>query len=282
MSLAPSVGDTTYAVNPHCHHGAPHAGAAPETALAVSQLVMGLATGPAEAASQLELLESFVRSQPAVCRAPDAVRILVSAACDSFGDGASVSITFLKAAAFLEAWNVGGEGAFLAAIHAEGLNGGNAGIKHYLTFLDSLTTREGVARELSARITCGCLAVVEKRASPAAVAAALRASARAVAEGMAVAEEHLGPLDRLPLDDPAALRNATSGTLGALLAEAQARHEAAGGAPSRGGRGGVPPCAVCGVEARLSCSKCKAVSYCNVECQKRAWPEHKAGCSSRK
>lgn len=39
-------------------------------------------------------------------------------------------------------------------------------------------------------------------------------------------------------------------------------------------------CAQCGASnATQRCSACKAVRYCSVECQKRAWPSHKHVCS---
>lgn len=36
------------------------------------------------------------------------------------------------------------------------------------------------------------------------------------------------------------------------------------------------PCIVCGEEAHLICSKCQRVRYCDPECQKRDWKEHKS------
>ena len=38
-------------------------------------------------------------------------------------------------------------------------------------------------------------------------------------------------------------------------------------------------CGVCGAEATSRCASCYAVAYCCVDCQKSAWPEHKALCS---
>ncbi|KAJ3066398.1 hypothetical protein HDU99_003862 [Rhizoclosmatium hyalinum] len=43
--------------------------------------------------------------------------------------------------------------------------------------------------------------------------------------------------------------------------------------------GGISICAFCGKENILrKCSGCKAVGYCNAECQKSGWKEHKKDC----
>lgn len=44
-----------------------------------------------------------------------------------------------------------------------------------------------------------------------------------------------------------------------------------------------PPCAYCGKEnATMRCSLCKETNYCNRECQKKDWPQHKEICSGIK
>ena len=42
----------------------------------------------------------------------------------------------------------------------------------------------------------------------------------------------------------------------------------------------VKYCNYCGTisEHIQHCSRCKSVHYCNVECQKKDWPNHKSGC----
>eukprot|EP00037_Helgoeca_nana_P027079 m.308106 g.308106 ORF g.308106 m.308106 type:complete len:396 (-) comp27400_c1_seq1:1532-2719(-) len=43
----------------------------------------------------------------------------------------------------------------------------------------------------------------------------------------------------------------------------------------------MPQCARCGEnDADLRCSRCKAVHYCNQECQRLGWAAHKSTCSS--
>ena len=37
-------------------------------------------------------------------------------------------------------------------------------------------------------------------------------------------------------------------------------------------------CAYCGEPARKKCSACKAVRYCNRQCQRDAWKNHRAQC----
>ena len=38
-------------------------------------------------------------------------------------------------------------------------------------------------------------------------------------------------------------------------------------------------CAACGKHApRSKCARCRRVSYCGADCQRRAWPEHKRWC----
>eukprot|EP00727_Mastigamoeba_balamuthi_P012870 m51a1_g8205 hypothetical protein (225) ;mRNA; r:48980-50028 len=37
-------------------------------------------------------------------------------------------------------------------------------------------------------------------------------------------------------------------------------------------------CAVCGKEAPFRCTRCKETRYCSRECQRQAWPSHKAEC----
>ena len=44
----------------------------------------------------------------------------------------------------------------------------------------------------------------------------------------------------------------------------------------------VKRCAACGREAaRLLCTRCRAVRYCDGDCQRRAWKAHKANCPTR-
>ena len=44
-------------------------------------------------------------------------------------------------------------------------------------------------------------------------------------------------------------------------------------------QGGTTSCARCGIQAGSKrCGGCKAVHYCSLECQKLAWPGHKAAC----
>ncbi len=42
---------------------------------------------------------------------------------------------------------------------------------------------------------------------------------------------------------------------------------------------GLTSCGIVNSEAKL-CSRCKRVYYCNVECQKKDWAQHKAGCKA--
>ena len=98
QSLSPSAGDPVFAVDRRCLHGAPSAGAAPDAALAVSQLVMRLSSAPAssDALEQLRLLEGFATAPQtaALAQSPAAARILISAAVDAFGDGNAIARTF--------------------------------------------------------------------------------------------------------------------------------------------------------------------------------------------
>jgi len=41
------------------------------------------------------------------------------------------------------------------------------------------------------------------------------------------------------------------------------------------------PCAVCGVNARYQCSRCKAFNYCSLACQKQHWKTHRQECGKR-
>ena len=43
----------------------------------------------------------------------------------------------------------------------------------------------------------------------------------------------------------------------------------------------VEGCARCGKPAEKICSRCKGVRYCSQECQKKDWPSHRGGCSSK-
>ena len=39
-------------------------------------------------------------------------------------------------------------------------------------------------------------------------------------------------------------------------------------------------CVVCGKSSPLRCSGCKVTGFCSVECQKKAWKDHKGVCAS--
>ena len=41
-------------------------------------------------------------------------------------------------------------------------------------------------------------------------------------------------------------------------------------------------CGFCGALASVKCSSCKSVFYCDRNCQKRHWKEHKSFCKSKK
>jgi len=45
---------------------------------------------------------------------------------------------------------------------------------------------------------------------------------------------------------------------------------------------GAPECSSCGKAsgALKRCSRCKSAAYCSVECQKRAWRQHKLVCAA--
>ena len=40
------------------------------------------------------------------------------------------------------------------------------------------------------------------------------------------------------------------------------------------------PCGFCGAEAIVKCARCKAIYYCDRNCQKRHWKEHKKVCKN--
>jgi MYND finger len=40
------------------------------------------------------------------------------------------------------------------------------------------------------------------------------------------------------------------------------------------------PCAVCGANSRSRCSRCHGEMYCGPQCQRAAWPAHKAACAA--
>lgn len=47
----------------------------------------------------------------------------------------------------------------------------------------------------------------------------------------------------------------------------------------RGGSSKLSPCATCGKLAKMTCSRCQGrVSYCNRECQRKDWKQHKKIC----
>jgi len=292
-SYAASGGDVVYAINRRCLHGAPSPASAPDAALAVSQLVARLTAGDASrsAEAQLRLLEGFVLAQPALARTPHAARILVSAAVDAFGDGnAAVCSAFLRAAAFLEAYGLGGA-AFLRATHGEGSGAGagaaaaeaeaEPGFAHFGRFLDALATREGVARELQARVGCGCFKPVPRGSAAAAEQAA--AAARASAESAAM------PVPRGALASGDALAAHMTSVVRPLIAQAQAQAQAqaraAGGCDAAAAAPGAAAselrkCDACGGAAGLVCARCKGRRYCSRACQSADWASHKATCSA--
>ena len=52
-------------------------------------------------------------------------------------------------------------------------------------------------------------------------------------------------------------------------------------APVKAGEPSFKACLSCGArEGIKACGRCKAVFFCNAECQKRAWPGHKAACQA--
>ena len=251
-SLSPSLGDQIYSIDRNCLHGAPPAGAAPQAALAVSQLVAKLAEAR-DALAQVSLLAAFAAAPEtrAIASSPAAARILVSAAVDAFGDGQDICMTFLRAAAFLEGFGVGGPG-FLAAIGESAPAGPrNAGLDHFYAVLAQISAgRAGIARELLCRLSCGCLEVVERRASPAAVAAAGATEARVRSEiansftgGSVSAERIFAPL----IDAAVARHNArdpAAAAADAALANASYSRSA---------------CDACGsTNGVLKCSRCHA------------------------
>jgi hypothetical protein len=277
-----------YAVDRRCLHGAPSPGAAPDAALAVSQLVARLvasdAAGHAEA--QLRLLEGFVGAQPALARSPHAARILVSAAVDAFGDGnRAVCASFLRAAAFLEAFGLTGA-AFLRAAHGEG--GGRPreeeGMRHFERFLDSLGSQEGIARELRARVGCGCLAELPPGSAAAREQAALGEAARAEAAGVRLPPGASSSGERLaehmravaaPLLAAARGRAAAAGVAGERADDAPVDFE---GAAAAAGAAAPRVCGTCGAQSTLLCARCKRARYCGAACQRAAWPAHRGEC----
>jgi hypothetical protein len=281
-SYTTSSGDVVYAIDRRCLHGAPSPASAPDAALAVSQLVARLTAGDAarSAEAQLRLLEGFVLAQPALARTPHAARILVSAAVDAFGDGnAAVCSAFLRAAAFLEAYGLGGA-AFLRATHGDGAGAEAAaaaaeaepGFAHFGRFLDALATREGVARELQARVGCGCFRPVPRGSAAAALQAA--AAARASAESAAM------PVPRGALASGDALAAHMTSVVRPLIAQAQAQARAVGGSAAAAAATELRACDACGGAAGLVCARCKGRRYCSRACQSADWPTHKAACSA--
>lgn len=59
--------------------------------------------------------------------------------------------------------------------------------------------------------------------------------------------------------------------------------EGGAGAPAAASSPAAPktmgPCAVCQKPCDNKCTRCKAVRYCNEECQRKAWPKHKPECA---
>lgn len=41
----------------------------------------------------------------------------------------------------------------------------------------------------------------------------------------------------------------------------------------------MPICASCAAPASSRCARCATVSYCSTECQRAAWPSHRAACA---
>jgi hypothetical protein len=45
----------------------------------------------------------------------------------------------------------------------------------------------------------------------------------------------------------------------------------------------ITPCGNCGnTEAKKKCNRCMVVAYCNKDCKKAHWPQHKKMCGSKK
>ena len=44
----------------------------------------------------------------------------------------------------------------------------------------------------------------------------------------------------------------------------------------------IGPCGFCGSLAEVKCSNCKAIYYCDRNCQKRHWKQHKTACKQIK
>ena len=44
----------------------------------------------------------------------------------------------------------------------------------------------------------------------------------------------------------------------------------------------IGPCRFCGALAEVKCANCKSVYYCDRNCQKRNWKEHKTACKQIK
>ena len=44
----------------------------------------------------------------------------------------------------------------------------------------------------------------------------------------------------------------------------------------------IGPCGFCGALAEVKCANCKSAYYCDRNCQKRHWKEHKTACKTIK
>ena len=115
----------------------------------------------AEPLQQLELVRGFAASQPSLSVAPPFMRLLLAAAVDAAaaGDDDDSARAAARAAVFCECFTA--EGAlFLAGLATEApLAEAPASVRRYLAHIDAAADRQGLLRELRARVpACGCFA----------------------------------------------------------------------------------------------------------------------------